>query len=72
MRKCYFCGTLKGLKQIWLEDDIELQTFWQDKKYRACCRQCFKDNELEDWEEHYENWYQTDYNWKEKRSTVVI
>jgi len=57
MRKCYSCGTLKGLKQIWLEDDIENQMPWQDPKYRACCRQCFKDNELEDWEEHYENWH---------------
>jgi len=71
MRKCYFCGSLKGLKRIWLEDDMELLMPDQETKYRACCRQCFKDNELDDWEELYEKWYQTDYHWKSKKVVII-
>jgi len=72
MRKCYFCNTTKGLKQIWLEDDIEGLMPWQKEKYRACCRQCFRDNELDEYEKHYENWHRTDYHWKPKKEYILL
>jgi len=74
MKKCYFCGITKGLKQIWLEDDMELQMPWQDTKYRACCMNCFNDpdNGMEDSPIPSSDWYSTDYHWKAKRLSIKV
>ena len=71
MRKCYFCGSLKELKSIWMEE-CDVHEGHMEDCHHACCRHCYKDNELEDWEEHYEFWFNTDYNWESKKNHEVV
>jgi hypothetical protein len=67
LKQCYFCKITKGLKAIYLEDDIE---DGNSEKGRCCCRQCYHDNELENYEENYKNWFLTDYHWQTKEERM--
>jgi len=60
MKKCWSCGTTKGLKSIWLEDE--------ETTNHCACNKCFFDNELENESDvTRENWDLYDYNWNLKK-----
>ena len=62
--KCYFCGTEKGLKSVWLDDDEADEGI----RYDSCCLDCYNDpdNAMDGSPIGSSEWYSTDYHWQDR------
>lgn len=57
-KKCVFCGTTQQLKEIWMDEEDNLE---------SCCNSCFNDPEVGDCEVGPVDssvWNSTNYYWK--------
>ncbi len=79
-KTCYFCSTMKGLKSIWLESDVENDVYRTDEERekglpeRSCCMTCFNnpDNGMESSPLGSTDWYSTNYDWEQQSRQSVM